>query len=144
MTMTYEEIINAEQALSILAIRGYKSQKISRKVARALIWAKGKREEFEEARKVLVEGHSMKGEDGKPLHERVQDAETGEWRDDFNRVRLEDPEAFTKEAQKLIQTPIDANGLKFTESELLQCNTPPEPNIYVGLGPMLEWDESEE
>jgi hypothetical protein len=141
MTMTYGEIVAAEVALQSLANRGYKSQKIAKKVARCFIWAKGKREEYDEARRILVEAHGMKDADGKQVYERVQNKETGEWRDDFNNIRLKDPEAFMEELKKLQATAIQTNGLQFTEKELEQCNTPPEPSIYIDLGPMLKWDE---
>ena len=140
-TMTYLEIVTAVAPLTTLASRGYKDQKIARKVARMLIWANRQTEEFEAARKILVEGHAKRDSAGEKVLAREQNAETQEWRDVPDTFQLDNPTQFREDFEGLTATEINTNGLRLTERELETCKVAPEPAIYVGLGPLFMWDD---
>ena len=140
-TMTYLEIVTAVAPLTTLASRGYKDQKIARKVARMLIWANRQSEEFEAARKILVEGHAKRDAAGEKITQRQKNEETQEWEDVPNTIQLENPTQFSEDFTALTATEINTNGLHLTERELETCKVAPEPAIYVGLGPLFVWDE---
>jgi hypothetical protein len=140
-TVTYLEIITALTSLEVIAKRGFKDQKLARKIASMLIWARRKLKEFEESRKVLLNAHAEKNEDGSVIYNRIKDEETGEFKDNPNDIKVKNLDDWIEAFQGLQNQEINTNGTKITEAELLTCSVPPEPIVYANLGPFLVWDD---
>ena len=60
--------------------------------------------------------------------------------------RLEDLDAFQKEEEELLETPVNTNGLRLNDEELKRGlkHYPPDAEIYAGLGPFFDWEDEED
>lgn len=140
-TLTYKEILEAHGALEVLSGRGYKSPKASKMIARMFLWTKKKVEEYEEARKLLIEGHAKKDDNGDKVPTRKKNEETGQWEDVPGTVTFEDHNAWQDAVMELLASTVATNGLKLTDKQLDSCVDKIEPAVYVGLGPLFDWGE---
>ena len=136
-TITYSQIAAAAGALSTLAAKGYTDPETVKKVARMVIWSRAKVEEFEEARKMLIEGHAKRDPKTKVKLLVQQKNADGVMEDVPNTVHLKDAEAFQHAFEDLAATPINMNGIKLNDEDLADCLT---PQTLVDLGPMYDYD----
>ena len=142
MKTTYDEIHGVEQTLVALAGRGCKDDEVCKKTGRHLVWCRTRLEEFKEAQKALLLGHAKK-ENGQPVPVRKKNEETGEWENHRGLV-MEDPNLYDEALERLLQTEINTNGIKFTDEDLAKFSGVMEPSIRVGLGCFYDWGEEEE
>jgi len=144
-TMTMRQILEAYAALELLAGRGFKSGKVSKKIGRMFRWTKKHKEAYEEDRKRLIDGHAKVDEDGNKIPQRQRNPETGEMEDIQGSVTFENHDAFNKEIGILLDEEIATNGSPLKSSDLSNCKVIPEPGIAVGLGPMYAgWSEDDD
>jgi len=141
-TMTNRQILEAEAALK--ALKGWKKRQPAKKVARTLRWVMDKADEFRDARKLLVEGHAERDDEGRKVPMRVKHPETGEFRDVPESFIPEDQAAWDEEINALLDDSVNMSGDKITDDDLNGMKEVPDPEIIAGLGPLYQWDDEED
>lgn len=154
--MTYGEILEAEQALTLLLQRGCRDRKTAVKLARMHRWVKQQANDFREAKKVLKESHAVKNEDGDyvPALDEKGNPAPGSFVPQNRRE-------WDEELDGLRNDTINLNGVKITGSDLDAIggqilNTDEDgddeeneeefelpPLLISWLGPLYDWDEDQ-
>jgi len=143
-TMTNNEVAGALVQLTALTKQGCKTGEFSKMVARTTIWARGVTEEAKEAVKTLQEGHAKLDEFGDKVKPRVKNPETEAWEDGTGFL-FEDPEAYMEEVEKIGKGLVNLSGKRFKDSDFKAGlkNYPPDPEVYVGLGKLFDWEDED-